>query len=1314
MKKRLLIASLLIVVLSHLSYGQYILRAPAARFSRPSQRGNIVYVANSIINSSTPPTPVAARFMEAPPGAAGTGSNNNGYTTNYIDIDGDATTYSSSSANLNLASCTEVLFAGLYWGAGRGGVGGAAPANSTNDTAWIAAAANPADQVRFRLPGGAYTTVTASVFDRFNQKRIRDGLPPTPLQNISHSGYMCFADVTTMVRGLANPNGTYFLANMVGPVAVGKAAGYGGWTMVIVFADPLLQVRNLTVFDGCVVVSPAAGNVDVNVAGFITPPTGPVSCQLGAVVIDGDRNDGNDAYQFSQNGGAGPFLDLTPTTIAPGNATSRTNDTWNSTISYNGAVVTSRNPAYTNTHGYDADIFELPNAGNVNLGNNRTSATVRFNTSVETYHLQVITTSISNFNPSYSFAKTSTDLSGGSLTPGDSIRYQMNYENRGNDASTNSRIIDNIPTGTSYKPGTIRINGALMTDALDGDQANYDFTNNRIIFNLGTGATGVAGGEIPASPAAGSSGNVTFEVYMPSSCAIISCSGTMRNRARMLYDGKISLSSLEDSSGVLSGGCLIPDDRIDIVTGSCSAMLDTILTNRCPALSVMLPVSRYAGYTFYSAIPFIPANRYNPATPVTSTRVMYAFYDAPGACIDDTARINIFITGCPDIDDDKDGLPDYLELRNPAAIADQDGDGRPNWADNSPGAPILWVDNNLDNINDYYDPGADVDNDGIPNFYDVNYLPYTDSNGDGVNDNMDKDLDGIPDYLDIDSDNDGIPDTVESFGVDANGDGRIDNFVDVDVDGLSDNVDANTSGGSSLRLSGLGLGALDTDGDGLPNYLDLDSDNDGIPDIVEALGSDPANDGKVSLTADIDGDGLLDVLDGDVGNDLVAENSSNALLRTGTDGNNDGRTDSWPNKNIDGDSKPNAYDLDSDGDGITDVKEAQFTDADWNGRIDGALNTDGWNTAVASAGSLSLPNTDGIGRVNPYDIDSDEDGIPDNVEGLTTIGYLLPAYADTDGDGIDNSYDNFVGFGGDGIHPVDTDGDTQPDYLDLDTDGDGLIDRIEGNDLNFNSTPDDNVTLTGVDTDGDGLDNRFDNDNASTKATSRYMGNGGTTSGENPPGSITTVQRSPLSTWGCPFERDWRCVFYVLNCDIITVKASLQSEETKLNWTVLCDQEVGYFVIERSVDRINFMDVGRVEGRSTVNAAEHYNTTDDVRAIASGFIYYRLRTILRDGKAKWSPIIAVKKDNSDNVNVQILPNPVREQLQVLITTPVQTTADIYIIDGNGKILQQYRETSRPGVNSFTYRQVAALPVGIYYMRIKLGNSIINKKFSVIK
>ncbi|MBK6633326.1 MAG: hypothetical protein IPG38_02490 [Chitinophagaceae bacterium] len=142
--------------------------------------------------------------------------------------------------------------------------------------------------------------------------------------------------------------------------------------------------------------------------------------------------------------------------------------------------------------------------------------------------------------------------------------------------------------------------------------------------------------------------------------------------------------------------------------------------------------------------------------------------------------------------------------------------------------------------------------------------------------------------------------------------------------------------------------------------------------------------------------------------------------------------------------------------------------------------------------ALNLRNTDADGNPDYLDIDSDDDGIPDNIEGMSTAGYLLPTTTDADGDGL-NTYDNLAGYGGSGIFVYDHDGDGTPDYRDLDTDADGQLDVVEGNDFNLNGLADDLVTLTGLDTDNDGLDNRFDSLNSVTnlKGTSYLMGNGG-------------------------------------------------------------------------------------------------------------------------------------------------------------------------------------------------------------------------------
>ena len=76
---------------------------------------------------------------------------------------------------------------------------------------------------------------------------------------------------------------------------------------------------------------------------------------------------------------------------------------------------------------------------------------------------------------------------------------------------------------------------------------------------------------------------------------------------------------------------------------------------------------------------------------------------------------------------------------------------------------------------------------------------------------------------------------------------------------------------------------------------------------------------------------------------------------------------------------------------------------------------------------------------------------------------------DTDGDGWDDAYDPTNG--GTPIALADTDADGYPDYLDTDSDGDGIIDLAEGVIGEGESLV--IPTLSGLDADEDGLDDIF-------------------------------------------------------------------------------------------------------------------------------------------------------------------------------------------------------------------------------------------------
>ena len=106
-------------------------------------------------------------------------------------------------------------------------------------------------------------------------------------------------------------------------------------------------------------------------------------------------------------------------------------------------------------------------------------------------------------------------------------------------------------------------------------------------------------------------------------------------------------------------------------------------------------------------------------------------------------------------------------------------------------------------------------------------------------------------------------------------------------------------------------------------------------------------------------------------------------------------------------------------------------------------------------GRAGESDSDGDNVPDRLDLDSDNDGIGDNVEAQATAGYLPPsgqseAMVDVDRDGLDDRYDANVGdvlaAASKGLTPVDTDSDGLPDYKDNDSDADGRPDITERGD----------------------------------------------------------------------------------------------------------------------------------------------------------------------------------------------------------------------------------------------------------------------------
>ena len=110
---------------------------------------------------------------------------------------------------------------------------------------------------------------------------------------------------------------------------------------------------------------------------------------------------------------------------------------------------------------------------------------------------------------------------------------------------------------------------------------------------------------------------------------------------------------------------------------------------------------------------------------------------------------------------------------------------------------------------------SDHDGDGVP------------SASEGMSEELDTDLDGIPDYLDIDDDNDNILTRTE---IEVTAENTANNYPDSDNDGIPDFLDADDDNdGTPTRNEdwNLNLNPVDDQEDGVPYYLN--------PEIVDSF-----------------------------------------------------------------------------------------------------------------------------------------------------------------------------------------------------------------------------------------------------------------------------------------------------------------------------------------------------------------------------------------------------------------------------------------------------------------------------------------------
>ncbi|HUL02907.1 MAG TPA: hypothetical protein VLV16_06720 [Gemmatimonadales bacterium] len=122
---------------------------------------------------------------------------------------------------------------------------------------------------------------------------------------------------------------------------------------------------------------------------------------------------------------------------------------------------------------------------------------------------------------------------------GDVITYTLDYAASGGGVTTSALVADTVPAGTSYVPGTMRLNGTPLTDA-SGDDAGTLLPAGSGVISIDLGA-----------PVSGASGTVTFQVRVNNGAP-----GPVTNKSYAIWSSGVGTDTA--FSGTVQTNILVP------------------------------------------------------------------------------------------------------------------------------------------------------------------------------------------------------------------------------------------------------------------------------------------------------------------------------------------------------------------------------------------------------------------------------------------------------------------------------------------------------------------------------------------------------------------------------------------------------------------------------------------------------------------------------------------------------------------------------------------------------------------------------------
>jgi hypothetical protein len=183
-----------------------------------------------------------------------------------------------------------------------------------------------------------------------------------------------------------------------------------------------------------------------------------------------------------------------------------------------------------------------------------------------------------------------------------------------------------------------------------------------------------------------------------------------------------------------------------------------------------------------------------------------------------------------------------------------------------------------------------------------------------------------------------------------------------------------------------------------------------------------------------------------------------------------------------------------------------------------------------------------------------------------------------------------------------------------------------------------------------------------------------------------------------------------LPIDLIFFKGSCNNGKVGLTWSTASESNNDFFTIERSLDAINWINMAMIPGAGNSNQTHNYTYSDENTVDYA--MYYRLKQTDFDGNVKTFAPVSVNCASSEDIEVNVFPNPFKEEVTLDISNFGFSNAQVNVFDIIGNKIAERTFTDIQNHAFLTTFDLGSLACGMYYFEIRSAG--FTKNIKIVK